>query len=351
MKKQKLSGKLIFKKHSAVIQMSNRITAQQRKSFNALLHLAYSEVNSDLEKYTEIQDKNLLPIFSFELAKVKTLAGIGATDNLKLKKALKELTSIVIEYNLLKKDREEWGVFALLGSVLIKQGIIKFTLSPQIFNTLVKPNLFAPLDLTVLSGLESKYAIILYELIKDYAGAEIPRMDIETFRKLMGIEDAQYTNFYNLKKWVIDPAIIEINENAGMSLSYQSFTDKRKVIAIKFMMKENGKEKVINHLTPDRKEEEFDHFATTKSIYEKYIGKWTSRDTKYYQEDQNRFEQISMEAIEAGILSSYLRKSDNKIGSFHYCVGAIIEFSEHFPPGYLHYLRQKYEQQKTKTSK
>jgi plasmid replication initiation protein len=349
-KKVNSKGKLL-KKHSAVVQVSNRVTALQRKAYSGLLYLAKPLLE---------QNKNLI-YFDADIKVLKTLISDKEINNKELKVALRALMQTIVEFNVLKKDKDVWEASVLLSSVKIENGRITYEIPARIKQAILEPRMYAVLDLTVIKQLTSKHAISLYELAKDYVGAEIPSMDIETFRKLMGIEKDQYINFYDLKRRVIDPANAEINENTDIDLSYKTFNEGKKVTTIKFSVKEKSKivspsntEQNSNSPKPPQviyKDVEFDHFAATKSIYEKYIGKWTARDTKYYQEDQHKFEQISMEAIEAGILSSYLRKSDNKIGSFHYCLGAIIEFSENLPPGYLHYLRQKYEQQKTKTSK
>lgn len=356
-KLKEIYGKLIIRKHSAVIQMSNRITAQQRKAFNALLHLAYLDVGKDTDKYKEFEDKKVIPVFTCELSRVKSLAGLRATDNIKLKEALKKLTSVVIEYNLLKKDKEEWGAFTLLSSISISEGTANFVLPYELFISLLRPRLFAPLDLVILSGLESKYSIAFYELAKDYLGAEIPKMDIDTFRKLLGMEDGQYINFYDLKKWVIDPAINEVNEKTELRITYRTFAEGRKIVAIKLIVTEVSSRKITEDtkaseaatvskmsVSPnDKSESPFNHFAATRLLYEKYIRPWTEKDTAFYEQDRINLEQISIEAIEAGIIAACLRKMKGEIGSFHYCIGAILEFSESLPSGYLKYLRDKHK--------
>lgn len=331
-------NKLVIKNHSAIVQISNRITAHQRKAYSGLLYIA---------KKTLKENKDTI-YFEANLKDIKELISIHTVNNHELKKSLKDLMRIVIEFNLLEKDKEVWEAMVLLSSVGINNGKVIYEFPNKIRQALLEPNVYAVLDLAIIKQLSSKHSIALYELAKDYINTEIPKMDIEIFRKLMGLESKQYENSYDMKKWVLDPAITEISEKTDLNVSYKTFAEGKKVVAIKFLVKEKSQTNPIPEKDANSETNIiFDHFATTKSIYEKYIGKWTVRDAKYYQEDQNRFEQFPIEAIEAGILSSYLRKPDGKIGSFHYCIGAILEFSENLPPGYLHYLRQKYEQNKT----
>lgn len=50
-------------------------------------------------------------------------------------------------------------------------------------------------------------------------------------------------------------------------------------------------------------------------------------------------------AIEAGIIASVMRVKET-INSFIYCEGAIQEFNSALPPGYLNYLREKWNEWK-----
>ena len=46
----------------------------------------------------------------------------------------------------------------------------------------------------------------------------MPKMDIDTFRKLMGIKDNQYKRMAHLKSKVIDVAVNEINNNKKIDI-------------------------------------------------------------------------------------------------------------------------------------
>lgn len=47
-------------------------------------------------------------IFKTDLGILKRLSGIRRTDNSNLKKALRGLATMAIEYNILNKDKEMW---------------------------------------------------------------------------------------------------------------------------------------------------------------------------------------------------------------------------------------------------
>jgi plasmid replication initiation protein len=80
-------------------------------------------------------------------------------------------------------------------------------------------------------------------LAEDYLNAQIPKMTMEKFRELMGLEEGQYYKFSMLKKRVIDVAIEEINdrENINFTITYELEKVGQKITHIKFIVhkKEN----------------------------------------------------------------------------------------------------------------
>ena len=86
-----------IKKHSSLVQMNNVTTLQQRKAINALIRIAKDQ----LKRNSEARN------FSIDLGIIKKLSGINRNDNSELKSALKALVSLVIEYNILGKEKFE----------------------------------------------------------------------------------------------------------------------------------------------------------------------------------------------------------------------------------------------------
>ncbi|HKZ56114.1 MAG TPA: RepB family plasmid replication initiator protein [Thermodesulfovibrionales bacterium] len=235
---------ITVKKHSAIVQMSNKVTAQQRKAFNALIYIARSILKEKPGTYE----------FHIDLATLKKLSGIESTNNTQLKQALDGLVHTVIKFNILGKDiKEIWGAFALLAGATINNGIVEFGFAPQIHKTLLNPRIYTALDLNVIKGLDSKYSIALYKLARDYINVQIPEMSIETFRELMGIEEDQYKNSANLKRKVIDPAVSEVSEKTEINVAYDLLRRGKKVTAIKLHTRENN---LLEH--EDRKEKELE---------------------------------------------------------------------------------------------
>jgi len=202
------TNEIIIDKHSSSIQISNKISALQRKSYNYMLKVAKNEfkTNPSLRKFTITADE-LLVFFSF-----------GGKNHNYIEEELNKLRKIDVRYNILNKDkkRERWGSFALIAGYEYNYGTITYSFPHQIEEMLLDSKMFAKINLVTIKGLKSKYSIALYELAEDYINAQIPNMKIEDFRELMGLEKRQYYKFSMLRKRVIDMAINEINSSENI---------------------------------------------------------------------------------------------------------------------------------------
>ena len=88
--------------------------------------------------------------------------------------------------------------------------------------------MYARISLEMQKQFDSKHALALYELFKDYLidarnYGETPFIPLTTFHKLLGISESYYSkSFKKLNQDVIKPAIKEINAKrlAGKPLTF-----------------------------------------------------------------------------------------------------------------------------------
>jgi|GEM_PF-1596029 len=255
-----------LQKHSAVIQMSNKITLQQRKVYNFLLYLAKKNIS---KMRNEDSDKHMF--FETTLTEVKNEAGIKVR-NFKLKDDLQGLQKTLIEMNILEKNKNmkdtySWLSVQLLGSVKIQDGLVQFSFPYELQKALFFPKVFGLLDMKIVKGFESKYTIALYELLEDYKKVSIPKMSIEEFRKLMGIEN-KYHNFSDTKRFCINTAIKEVNAKTNFTVDYEVENRGRKVTHIKFNHTYKNDE-----IEQNKKQKSFDNFNKFKEyVVDNYKG-------------------------------------------------------------------------------
>lgn len=205
-------NKLIVKKHSAVIQISvKELSLVQRKLINALIYVAQNNAHQEVNE--------------IKLLDLKKICNIGKHGNDELKAHLKSLADIKIEFNYLNKDKKQkWSYMSLLSEVEIEEGCpnIKFSFPPTMRNEIIRPRMYAPIDLVLISGIKSSYSIILYELLRDYLAADsIPLITITDLKSLMGVDQGCYKFFPNFERNVIKTAVNEINQKSDLNCSYE----------------------------------------------------------------------------------------------------------------------------------
>lgn len=94
--------------------------------------------------------------------------------------------------------------------------------------------MYVKLNMFIWRGLNSKHSLALYEILKDYQNIGRIRIEVENFKKLVGIEPEQYKIFTMLKKRIIDTAVDEINEKTDLKVVYDLENEGRKITAIVF---------------------------------------------------------------------------------------------------------------------
>ena len=200
-----------IKKPSAMIQINAKaLSLIQRKMINFMVYVAQHD-GERKQYFTDIKT-------------LKSLCKIKTTENIDLKDQFKELENITLEFNYLNKDKNMvWESMRFVSSarIIYNTGEVEFEIPFLLREKILNPNIYAPLNVLLIAGLKSKYAIVLYELLRDYISApSFPRLSIKQFRDLLGIEDSQYKVFQNFKKRVLENAVNEINKKTDIKCSY-----------------------------------------------------------------------------------------------------------------------------------
>jgi len=106
---------------------------------------------------------------------------------------------------------------------------------------------FTSYEIAQVAGLDSGYAIRLYELIiKWRSTAKTPVFELKSFRQQLGVELNQYKTMSNFKSRVLDPAIKQINEHTDINVNYEQHKQGRTItgFTFKFIVKAKAKKAV-----------------------------------------------------------------------------------------------------------
>jgi hypothetical protein len=153
---------------------------------------------------------------------------------------------------------------------------------------------------------------------------------VETPVILTGVTPVRITPVTGVKMTGVEPNIPYIKENIYKDDTIQNIVSSSKSSNI-----ENDTDEAFNHR------------IYIISLYKKYIGnQWRVGDDDFY--NNEHLQDVFPEIIEAAMIASVLR-SKTKINSLAYFEGAIHEFQEYLPIGYLSYLREKWRQKNEDT--
>ncbi|MCF6339947.1 MAG: replication initiation protein [Sulfurimonas sp.] len=155
---------------------------------------------------------------------------LGFTINHKqLKHNFIKIMGIVAELAIVNKKEPNYTLEHLVKGFSRYKGEVKVILSSD-FLSLVLDNKdsFCRLNFALINSFKSKYSIRLYENIMRYMTRNnefihLPKMELNIFKKMMGIEANQYKRITHIQGSVIDIAVNEINAKTEIKISYELF--------------------------------------------------------------------------------------------------------------------------------
>lgn len=283
---------LLLQKPSGTIVIGGNISERERKLYNGFLKIAHSHLAVDPEQHW----------FEIPLKSLKGFLRLTDKDknNSHLRKILKRMEQIRVEYNILKKDKYIEGHSRLLHDVELETSkntaLVRFSIPERVRRALLRGSKspFANIDLIIVKGLKSKYAVILYEIVCDYKDVEIPAMTISDFRKIFGIEN-KYSKMRDVQRRILEPACQELNENPdvpfeidynlmkrgkGNRITHIKFYFKTKEAAIPIELNDPDIEDLVS-LLPESERNKKTILHALKKYKQKYGFNYCERNIKY----------------------------------------------------------------------
>lgn len=230
--KEKLTGSLrrgAVKKHVAAIHVSGKLTLLQRKLSNVLLLNAYDTLTQAAS-------------FQMDARTLCLMVGYNSNDFDTLKASLRGLAETVAEWDMLDEaGQQEWGVSSLLSYAKLKGGVCEYAYSPALAEKLADPKVFALINLNIQRRFTSGHALALYEnCYRFHRTGSTGWWSLETFRRLMGVEESAYYEVYkHLNAKIIKPAVAEVNKTSNIVITPEVRKRGRAVTDIRFLIKQN----------------------------------------------------------------------------------------------------------------
>lgn len=123
-----------------------------------------------------------------------------------------------------------------------------------------------------LIGVTSTYAIRLYELLVQYQSIGKREISVVDLRWMFELQN-KYPVWADLKRWVIDQAVKEINEFSPLSVTYETKKTGRKITSINLKFKQKPKQANIDTETPKTAPNSVE---TIKPLTEPQIAKYSA---------------------------------------------------------------------------
>lgn len=221
-----ISHKTELKKHVSTIHCANSLSLLQRKIANALLFHAYEDLLLQNEYQISIKD-------------LCSLIGYDSHDYKSIKKALIDLLSTVIEWNIIEEglpeSEGEWNASSIIADASIKGSICRYSYSNRMKQLLYMPAIYGRLNMQIQSQFKSNYGLALYENVVRYQNiSQTPWFELSVFRKLMGVALDKYPIFRDFKRRVIDKAVSEVNTIANLTIEPEFRRHDRNVVSLRF---------------------------------------------------------------------------------------------------------------------
>lgn len=159
----------------------------------------------------------------------------------------REIANKLMDRKVALSDRPNLDVRWLSSSEYIGNGVIELEFSEKLVPYLLQlKKRFTRYKLRNILYLKNKYSIRLYELLKSFEGLGARDFKLEEFREILMLGD-KYPKFKDLNKWILKPAMKEINEQTDILVELDKIKDGRKVIGIRYSI-QNKESQYIEYL-------------------------------------------------------------------------------------------------------
>src|SRR4051794_33947075 len=191
-----------------ISEPTGQLTLADRRLFNFLL----AQAHRDLGK----AEKHTIRLSSIREFAAEARSGVEEVGNRRIKESVTRLQRTIVQFNYLDSERGAiWQSSQLLGECTLVEctGDLTYSFSPKLAERLVEPALYSYISLRVVYQFESKYALILYEILKRYADRDAlePYWAVKTseLRDLLGCRE-KLVDWKDFRRRALDPALEEI---------------------------------------------------------------------------------------------------------------------------------------------
>lgn len=179
------------------------LSLQDRRIFNLLIENAWSEIGEDK---------------THKIA-ISRLRGPRHKGGERVAESVKSLMTSLVEVPTTLEGKSAIFATQLLGETtrMIDEdspsAVLLYSFPKGLRRIIQDSRYWGRVKAYVMFSFTSKYALALYEALCLRANLRVNEQafSVDGFRDILGVETEKFSLFKNLKKWAIDPAVIQIN--------------------------------------------------------------------------------------------------------------------------------------------
>jgi len=224
---KKINKNAIATIHNNLIQARHRLSLEELRLMDTIISFIQPD-DEDFKRYK-------IPVSVF-----KDLYNIQRKDIYDVvKRAVEGLLSKPIKIEEVEEGKRRFKMFNFISFGEYEEGAGNFYIE---IDRNFKPYLlqlkefFTRIPIKYTYVLNSKYAIRLYELLKQYEETGYRVDYLSDLREMLGVEPGEYSRFEAFERRVLKKAIEEINDKTDLKVSYSKKKTGRKVTHIEFII-------------------------------------------------------------------------------------------------------------------
>lgn len=214
-------------KSNYLVEASYKLTLQEQRLILACL----SKIDSRLEVPKEVS------------ISASDYAGMLQMDIKNAHRELYKAAEKLYDRSIIVSDPEKIEEFRWIQKKAIYhkgEGRVTFTWSDDVLIYISQlKRRFTTYRLIDVAKINSPYGIRLYELLMQFSSTRERKINLCDFKSLFNLGD-KYPLFRDLNKWVIKPAVKEINESSNLVVYYSTVRKGRNVAALQFDFQEKS---------------------------------------------------------------------------------------------------------------
>lgn len=278
-----------MKVSNLLLSFGNQLTLADRRLYNYLLHHAFKTLNKTLEH-------------SIKLTDLQGVYGAGMPSLEHIKESLRRLMRTLIEFETEKNKQKKFVIIGLLSYADIdeKNRVLNYSYPESCRMLFAEPVLLE--KCLIQAHFTYKYSNMLYEILATeyYKENKVFEIEVEDLRAQLHIEQDKMRNFTDFNRFVLEPALKEINSYASFATKFSQIKQGRKVTHLNFEFKNKyplEKIKSAKQIIPERRPQLFIDDPQQELAYAYLLNATTQERRKFFNLAQRKVLKAKKENI------------------------------------------------------